>query len=171
VEEDQPDWLGRHGGWILVIFGAVLVAVAVVFRKEQAVASILSFSGVAAVIFGVLLSRLEGSFEFGPTKFAATLRAVRSAGIREDLTLEEKANLILGVVDVRGDEHPETIAAGREESTTGLRAPRDGQAEAGLQDVPLPRPIPFVVPGATDQVHGVGLGGFRRSLQHDGVFG
>ena len=60
--------LGRNGGWILVVFGIVLVPVVVVIRKERAAASILAFSGVAAVIFGVLLSRLQGAFEFGPTK-------------------------------------------------------------------------------------------------------
>ncbi len=62
--------------------------------EKQAVASILAFSGVASAIFGVLLSRLEGAFEFSPTKFSATLKAARTVGIRDDLTLDERAQVI-----------------------------------------------------------------------------
>src|SRR4051794_29841784 len=98
--EEHVDWLGRNGGWVLLVFGVALVVVAIVFADKQAIASILAFSGVAAVVLGVLLSRLEGPFELSPTKLAATLRAARKAGVREDLTLEERADLILREIGV-----------------------------------------------------------------------
>jgi hypothetical protein len=158
VEQDRLDWLGRHGGWVLVVFGVALVAVSVVVADKQAVASILAFSGVAAAVFGVLLSRLEGSFEFGPTKFSATLTAARSAGAREDLTLEERANLMLRLLDVRGDAQAGPALVGPESTDVEIDRLRPDEPGAIPDTPPLPRPIAFIVTGATDQIHRVGFG-------------
>jgi GNAT superfamily N-acetyltransferase len=63
-------------------FGVALATAAALVCKAQAVASVLGFSGVGAVVFGVVLSRLEGAFELGPTNLAATITAVRIGGAR-----------------------------------------------------------------------------------------
>jgi Holliday junction resolvase-like predicted endonuclease len=157
---DDLDWLGRYGGWVLLVLGIALVAVSVFFANGQTLAATLAFLGVAAAVFGVLLSRLEGDFEFSPTKFVGTLRAVRRIGIRDDLTLEEKADVILGLVGV-GDRAQESPAAEAMEASESDDT-RPGQP-AGDTRRSLPRPIPFTVTGDTNQVHAVGMA-FERHV-------
>jgi hypothetical protein len=144
-EHSDLDWLGRNGGWVLLVLGLVLIALSVVIiNKREAVASILAFSGVAAFVFGVLLSRLEGAFEFSPTKFAATLKAVRTVGIREDLTLEEKADLIIHLLGVGRDEQEAA-------EPTYLEAPKVEGSDDQRDYLPA-RLLSFTAPTEINQV-------------------
>jgi hypothetical protein len=144
------DWLGRNGGWVLVAFGLGLIALAVIVADSEAVAVVFAFCGVASVVFGVLLPRLEGSFVFSPTKFAATLSEARRVGVREDLTLEERADLMLRVLGVEGDESRHAKRVSRRE-----RAFRSGLGVRPLPErhYPLPRPDPFNRPAEEGHVH------------------
>jgi hypothetical protein len=144
------DWLGRNGSWVLMAFGVGLIALSALIADKEAVAVVLAFCGVAAVVFGVLLPRLEGSFVFSPTKFSATLSEARKAGVREDLTLEERADLILRLIDVEGDEHKYAKKVARKER--GLRGGR-GVGPPPERLFPLPDPLPFVRPSRADEVH------------------
>jgi hypothetical protein len=139
------DWLGRNGGWVLLVLGIALIAISVAIAdKREAVACVLAFSGVAASVLGVLLSRLEGAFEFSPTKFAATLKAARTVGTREDLTLEEKADLIIHLLGVGGDE-PEAT------ETTSPESPKvEGPDEQ--RDYLPSRLLSFTAPTEINQV-------------------
>jgi hypothetical protein len=104
---DRPTWLERHGAWLLLVFSVAVVAVAATVDRSEAVGSILAFAGVATFVIGVLLSRLEGSLEIGPTKVVANLRALAK---RDDLTSTEILNLFQRSLDIRGD--PVPVSAG-----------------------------------------------------------
>jgi hypothetical protein len=62
-------WLSRHGGWVLLAGSVVLIALAALFSRRAAVAPIFALGGIALVILGVLLPRIEGVFEFNTTGF------------------------------------------------------------------------------------------------------
>jgi hypothetical protein len=162
MEDQRPDWLARNGGWVLLVFGVLLVVVSVAIADGQALASILGFSGVAAAVFGVVLSRLEGDFEFSPTKFAATLTAARSAAVRDDLTLEERAELMLRVMGVGGD--AQVVAEADADLSSTVKDPPHRIDDIGISDArpSLPRPRVFRVFGATENIHAV----FRGFEQH-----
>ncbi len=160
---ERPDWLARNGGWVLLVFGALLVAVSVVIADRQAVASILAGAGVAAAVFGVILSRLEGSFEFSLTKVAATLKAARTVGVREDLTQEERAELIFRLLGIAGDKQAQPTPAASESSTGDSRSQQQAGDTGTTRASPrLPRPVPFRVVGATQNTHAV----FRGFEEH-----
>ncbi len=144
------DWLARNGGWVLLAFGIGLIALATAIANKEAVAAIFAFCGVASAVFGVLLPRLEGSFVFSPTKFAATLAEARKVGIREDLTLEERADLILRLLDVEGDERKHAKRVDRKER---LLKRSLGVSPVPERHYPLPQPPPFARPSDTDRVH------------------
>lgn len=144
------DWLGRNGGWALLAFGIGLIVLATAIADRETVAAIFAFCGVASAVFGVLLPRLEGSFVFSPTKFSATLAEARRVGIREDLTLEERADLILRLLDVEGDERKHAKRVDRKERM--LKSSR-GIGPVPERHYPLPQPPPFARPSDTDRVH------------------
>lgn len=87
--DDKSDFLARRGGWMLVIWGVVLVILACVFASSTAVASIFAFTGAASVVLGILAARFEGDFELSATGLKGKLIAV---AVREDLTLEDKGD-------------------------------------------------------------------------------
>lgn len=153
MNENRPDWLSRNGGRLLLVFGVALVAIAVAIADKQVVASVLAFSGVGAAIFAVLLTRLEGSFKFSPAKFAATLKAAREVGVREDLTLEERADLILRVLGVGGEDQTGTVII--DPIVIDARGQPSDDVSIAEEPPLLPRPLSFTVPGATDEVHRV----------------
>jgi hypothetical protein len=88
----------RHGGVLLVIVGISLIGLATWQAVHSAVASVFAFCGVAMVVLGVVLERMEGAFELAPTGLKATLSAAQQLEIREDLTLEEKADELLALL-------------------------------------------------------------------------
>lgn len=147
--QNDLDWLGRNGGWVLLGFGIGLIALATAIADKETVAAVFAFCGVASAVFGVLLPRLEGSFVFSPTKFAATLTEARKVGVREDLTLEERADLILRLLDVEGDRKHTKKVQRKERALKGSRgvAPVPGRLH------PLPHPAPFTRPSNTSLVH------------------
>ncbi len=98
-ESAPADPLSRHGGEGLVTFGVALVVLACVFADEATVAPIFAFGGVASIVLGVILVRVEGDLEFTTTGLRTRLLAVRTIASREDLTLEEKADEIIEVVE------------------------------------------------------------------------
>ncbi len=93
------DWLGEIGGWVLVVLGIALIALAAVFADKATVAPVFAFGGIVAVVLGVLLARVEGDFELTPTSLKAQLTAVATVARREDLTVEEKGDEIIGMVE------------------------------------------------------------------------
>jgi hypothetical protein len=99
---EKAEFLTRHGGWVLLLFGAVLIGLAVVVASHEALAAIFAFTGIASAVIGVLLPRLTGDFEFSPTRLAATLKEIRNTSVREDLTFEERANEVLRLLEVGG---------------------------------------------------------------------
>lgn len=137
--DESSDWLAQHGGWVLLAFGIAVVAAAVLVADHDPVASVLGFAGVATAVFGVVLSRLEGAFEISPTKISATLRKARQVGVRDDLTLEEKADAILGLLGVGA---PSGTAASEEEAAPSVTQDASPKREASIPK--LPRPTPFV---------------------------
>ncbi len=134
---DESEFLTRNGGWVLLLLGVGLIALGVVTVDHEVVASAFAFTGIASAILGVLLPRLEGDFEFSPTRLAATLQAVRSASVREDLTFDERANEILRLLGVGGARSSETRQQ-TEEAGSGL-------SQRGERDVDLAEVTAFVV--------------------------
>src|SRR4051812_3484569 len=100
MDEEGLDWLGRNGGWVLLALGLLVLSLGLLFADHEALASVLGFSGVAVAVLGVLLSRLEGTFELSPTKLAGTLKRARQVATREDLTLEERGDALLHLLRV-----------------------------------------------------------------------
>jgi hypothetical protein len=94
--------LTRRSGEVLILFGLLLVGLACLFADEATVAPIFAFGAVASVVLGIVLSRVEGDFELSPTGLKTRLLAVQQIAVREDLTLEEKADNMIDVVE-RGE--------------------------------------------------------------------
>jgi len=148
---NELDFLGRHASWLLVIFGIALLVTGVVIARKEAVAVVLAFSGVGVFVIGVLLSQLEGTIELGPTRLKAQLRRAREVSFREDLTLEEKADLLMRIIGTApgGATEPEFLSE--------VSAVRPGVSEemaepSTASQPPLPAPLSFIVTGATDQL-------------------
>jgi hypothetical protein len=68
-EKRQSLWLSRHGGWILLVAGTALLVLSALFSNRPAVAPIFALGGIALVVLGVFLPRIEGAFEFNATGF------------------------------------------------------------------------------------------------------
>jgi hypothetical protein len=172
--EDEIDWLGQRAGWVLLALGVVLIGLAVTTAGHEAVAAIFAFSGAATAIFGVLLSRLEGPFEISPTRFSGVLKKLKNVSAREDLTFEERANLLLKILGVSGASTPAPppaapparreaprarrgapAASGRDATSTGAGPTTSSEIPTRQQRPPLPRPVPFTVTGETDRAGAV----------------
>jgi hypothetical protein len=112
----EPDFLGRHGGWVLLVFGIALVTLAALLADKPAVASIFAFTGVASAIVGVLLARIEGPFELTATGLKARLRAARIVIEREDWTLEDKGDVLTELLAPDVDESSRLAEPGSTEA-------------------------------------------------------
>jgi hypothetical protein len=139
--------------------GLALIALAALLSSRQAVASIFAFSGVATAVLGVLLSRLEGRFELSITRLVANFRAARNAGTREDLTFEERANLIFKLLEISGDATSPAPTEDRPKARPGA----DQRRDPAKNDPSLPRPINFAVTGETDRTGAVAVA-FERHV-------
>jgi hypothetical protein len=106
---NKPNFLARRGGWMLVAFGVALVALACVFADDAAIAPIFAFMGVASVVLGVLAARFVGDFELSATRLKGTLLAVAE---REDLTLEDKGDVMVRIVEQAASPEPAHAAQG-----------------------------------------------------------
>lgn len=100
----SPDFLARHGGWMLLVWGIVLVVLACVFANEDTVAPIFAFTGVASFVLGILAARFEGDFELSATRLKGKLLAVAA---REDLTLEDKGEELVRLAEEGSGDEPE----------------------------------------------------------------
>jgi hypothetical protein len=92
------DVLATLGGWILVGFGITLIALSAIFADKTAIAPVFAFGGIACVVIGVLVARIEGEFELTPASLRAQLSAVTTVARSEELTLEEKGDQIVEIV-------------------------------------------------------------------------
>ena len=79
------EWLAANGGWILVVAGVALIALATCYSTRVAVAPVFAFTGIASIVFGVLLPRIEGQTEFGTTGIKMVI-----TGINETLSSPAK---------------------------------------------------------------------------------
>lgn len=138
---------------MLLCLGAALIALGAVLAKHEVVASVFAFSGVATALLGVLLSRLEGSFEVSPTRLVGTLKEMKTASVRDDLTFEERANILFKLLGVSGEE------GGRAD-----RTPAEAPAPQTTPTVALPQPTPFVATGEANQAEAVGQA-FERHVE------
>lgn len=134
---EKAEFLTRHGGWVLLLFGAALIVLAAVVASHEALAAIFAFTGIASAIIGVLLPRLTGDFEFSPTRLAATLKEIRNTSVREDLTFEERANEVLRLLEVGGSLP----------SQSAQRSDTSSLDRARADDVALPSVSTFEVEG------------------------
>lgn len=129
-----------EGGPFLVVVGFGLIALATWHETRSSVATVFAVMGVASVILGVVLERVEGAFELGPGGLKATLRAARSIEEREDLTLAEKGDellyLLSGARGAPAHRPVQSPLAGRLTTQPGLGSPPSPQ---------LPSPGLFVV--------------------------
>ncbi len=150
-------WLGRNGGWVLLGLGLMFIGISVLLSDKQAVSSIFGFSGIAATVFGVLLPRLEGPFQFSPTKFAATLVSARSVGTRDDLTLEERADLILRILEVEGERRPYHHDKRLQRMQEKLESGSGVGPLSALRRPSLPRPIPVELSDNPDRIRENGV--------------
>jgi hypothetical protein len=128
---DGGNVLGRFGGWLLMTFGCGLIALAAVFASEAAVAPIFAFGGIACFVLGPILSRMEGDFELTASSLKARLTAVQGVAQRDDLTLEDKADEIIRLMDtdeIAGD-FAERIFS-RSLASTAKKHPEGNRSEA-----------------------------------------
>jgi Holliday junction resolvase-like predicted endonuclease len=132
-KRDEEEFLARNGGWVLLLLGVTLIGLAVVVADQEALASIFAFSGIAAAVLGVLLPRLKGNLEFSPTRLAATLKEARSAGVREDLTFEDRANEILRLLGISG-----SVPSPREPPADAPESSAKQPREDGVELPPVP---------------------------------
>jgi hypothetical protein len=124
----QPDRLGRHGGLGLTLFGIALVVLACCFADKTAVAPIFASGGIVCVVLGVVLSRVEGDLELSATGLKARLQAVRTITEREDLTLDEKADEIIEVIEA-----PRVSVAPRFPRGVEVGSPPDDPVQRALE--------------------------------------
>jgi Holliday junction resolvase len=80
---------------LLVVFGVALVVLAAHDADHEVVAPVFAFTGVACVVLGVILHRVE-ALELSATSLRAKLFGVVK---REDLTLEEKADAMIDLLE------------------------------------------------------------------------
>ena len=151
-------WLDRFSGPLLAVVGLMLIALGAIVRSHEVVASIFAFAGVATVILGVLLPRLEGQFEISPTRLVATFKAARQVGAREDLTFEDRANEIFKLLNIEGESEPDTKAARQQPQT------EESNQSAPVAGAPLPKPLEFVVPGDLGSISAVAQA-FERHVE------
>jgi hypothetical protein len=68
-KKHKSAWLSRHGGWVLLMASTVLIGLAALFSNRPAVAPVFAVGGIAFIILGVFLPRIQGTFEFNATGF------------------------------------------------------------------------------------------------------
>ena len=81
-----------------MVFGSALIGLAAVFADKPAIAPIFAIGGVALILMGVLLPRVEGQLEFGATGFKVFLAELREQ--TRGLEAEAKAVILDEVVEV-----------------------------------------------------------------------
>jgi hypothetical protein len=130
------DSLSDHGGWILVAVGIGLITLAAVFADRVSLAPIFAFCGIASIVFGVFLPRMEGQTEFSTTGVKFVLKATKQALGQRHLTPEQVANVYeTSLVDIEElvtakpapEAHPDATAARRR--TTETEPARAGDFE------------------------------------------
>lgn len=82
---------GRAG---LIGVGGIGIALAIVLVKHEALSVMFGFVGMATVVLGILLPRLEGEFELSATGLKGTLRQARDVLASDELTLAEKGDAV-----------------------------------------------------------------------------
>lgn len=97
-QRSAADRLASWAGWILLIFGAGLIGLATALADKPAVAPIFAIGGVALIVMGVLLPRLEGQLEFGASGFKVFLAELREQ--TRGLEADAKAIILDEVVEV-----------------------------------------------------------------------
>jgi hypothetical protein len=93
---EVDELLARLGGWVLLVVGCTLSALAFVFRKDADVAPTALVLGVLCIVLAVVLSRVEGPFKFGTRGIEGELRAIRRR-VRNDPALPrppQKADVV-----------------------------------------------------------------------------
>ena len=103
------DWLARHGGVILVATGVALITLAAVYSTRVAVAPVFAFTGIASVILGVVLPRVE-ALELSQSRIKLVLSRVLEA-VAARRTPEE-----IGVLYEHGFDQIAVAVSGREPS-------------------------------------------------------
>ena len=86
---------------MLVVAATALIALAATFADHDALAVVFALGGVALVIVGVMLPRVQGQFEFSPTGFKLFLAELEIQ--TSDLSPEAKADVLDAIVDVGSD--------------------------------------------------------------------
>jgi len=124
-------WLARHGGWLLVLVGMLLIGLAAV-SSDAVVASIFALGGIALVVVGVVLPRMHGLFELGAHGFKISLIALTEStdatisGIsRLKAHVTETLNMMGQATDGTFDQVEKELR-GLEERIAKLEAGRDG---------------------------------------------
>lgn len=86
---------------MLVVASMVLIALAAVFSDKEAVAAIFALGGVALIMVGVMMPRIQGQLKFGPTGFELWLSELGAElGERtRGLSVETKAEVLDELVE------------------------------------------------------------------------
>jgi hypothetical protein len=139
ADDSTPDWLSRNAAWLLIGFGVILVAASVVVPHRQAIAPVFATLGILVVIFGVLLSLIEGPFQIGPGGLSGNLRKrLTKTAESEELTAEQKVDLMTRQLGVDAGQ-PDRVAAGNILFNTWIAARSDGITAPDWQTEQPPR--------------------------------
>lgn len=85
LKSGAADALDVHGGYVLLLGGVALIALACVFAKRAAVAPIFAISGVSLIILGAFYSRIEGNVQATKDGVKAAVRAAQRKSEEFDL--------------------------------------------------------------------------------------
>lgn len=87
-------WLEQQGGFVLILAGAGLIALAAILAERPAVAPLFTIFGATMVILGCFYSRIEGAVEASKDGVRMVVREVERLADREGLPAEVVPNLI-----------------------------------------------------------------------------
>ena len=140
------EFLSQHGGLVVAGTGIALIVLAAKYSDRAEVAPIFAFTGIAAVILGVLLPRLTGETELSLNRIKFVLMGAKDALGAGRLTPEEVSNLYEGLL-LRID----ALASGREARSDPCRgapptgSPTQAEPETGVNSLTPSKPpvVPF----------------------------
>ena len=97
LKSRQADWLDVHGGFVLLLGGCVLIALAGLLADHVAVAPIFATFGCGLLLFAAFYSRIEGRVEASRRGFAAAVGAAQR--LSRDLPAELREEVVERAVE------------------------------------------------------------------------
>jgi hypothetical protein len=117
LKSRQADWLDVHGGFVLLVGGVLMIALAGLLAEKVAVAPVFATFGCGLFVLGAFYSRIEGRIEASRRGFVtavgAAQRLSRDQGFSAELQ-EEAVKRAVENVDISSRKPDEVRRAGED---------------------------------------------------------